>query len=189
MRLCLVATVFIVGTAGLGGLVALGAAGCNAAPVRTEPPFGAPPLTTYDGPHGRPIAFGGGVCPIVTPHRHPFPAVPTTAFVWGPRGARDTRPRYAYVSPHPHHGRTCFREGWHLHLEPPLPTLVYDATLDAFTAAPPAEAPVQLTSRGVPKKRPLEIFEGPHAGCSFAHRHGHRPRDAAMPERVKVSPP
>ena len=147
---------------------ALLAAACHVVPVRAEGPPGPPPVTAYDGPHGRPLAFGGGVCPIVSPHRHAYPAVPVAAFVEGPKGNRDVRPRYAYVGPHPHSGRTCFREGWHLHLEPPVPTLVWDETLDAFIAS-------RTASRRASVLRPLDIFEGPHEGCTFAHRHGHAP--------------
>jgi hypothetical protein len=47
----------------------------------------------------------------------------------------DTRPVWAFVDPHPHHGRTCFREGWHLHLERPEEALIFDRTVRAWRRA------------------------------------------------------
>ena len=80
----------------------------------------------FDGAHGVPLAYGGGVCPRSGSHTHPFVPVPAAAFVQGPQGARDTRPRKKYVDTHPFRGRTCFRKGQHWHLQkqapPPSPT-------------------------------------------------------------------
>lgn len=70
----------------------------------------------FDGAHGIPRAYGGGVCPRSGSHTHRFPPVPAAAFVLGPEGARDLRPHAVFFDTHPHGGRTCFRKGRHLHL-------------------------------------------------------------------------
>lgn len=109
------------------------AAAC-VAPVQWQRVPREPPRYAYVGPHGVPLAFGGEVCAIRGRHTHGYPPVPAAAFVLEEEGARDTRKMYAYVDPHPHYGRTCFRERWHLHLEPPEDGLSYDETLDAYVA-------------------------------------------------------
>lgn len=105
------------------------------APVQWQRVPREPSRFAYVGAHGVPLAFGGGVCALGGRHTHGYPPVPAAAFVTTEGGvARDTRALYAYVDPHPHYGRTCFRERWHLHLEPPEEGLSYDETLDAFVA-------------------------------------------------------
>ncbi len=65
-------------------------AACGVAPVTTQP--SPPPLTAYAGPHQRPRAYGGGVCPLHGRHEHVYLAVPPEAFVDDGSGAyRDTR--------------------------------------------------------------------------------------------------
>lgn len=109
-------------------------AGCGVAPVRRDGTPSLPPTWRYVGPHGRPLAFGGGVCPVAGSHEHEFPPSPRGAFVPSPEGLRDARRTWPFFAPHPHHGRTCFREGWHLHLEPPAPELVFDDAKGAWRA-------------------------------------------------------
>lgn len=109
------------------------AAAC-VAPVQWQRVPHEPSRFTYVGAHGVPLAFGGEVCAIRERHTHGYPPVPAAAFVDEGGAVRDTRKLYAYVDPHPHYGRTCFRERWHLHLEPPEDGLSYDETLDAFVA-------------------------------------------------------
>ncbi len=99
---------------------------CGIAPVHHGGVPSGPPTWTYAGPHGRPLAYGGDVCEVAQPHAHEYPPSPADAFVKTPQGYVDTRKTWAFFGPHPHHGRTCFREGWHRHLEPPDPGLVYD---------------------------------------------------------------
>lgn len=108
--------------------------GCGVAPVHKGDDVPGPPVWRYVGHHGRPLAFGGFVCAIEAPHDHEFPPSPRSAFVETPQGFRDTRRTWAFFNPHPHHGRTCFREGWHLHLEPPDATLILDEEKAAYRA-------------------------------------------------------
>jgi hypothetical protein len=114
-------------------LVVLAMTGCGIAPVHRGGVPSGPPTWIYLGPHGRPLAFGGDVCEVAGRHAHEYPPSPQDAFtnVDG-KGWRDTRKLWPFFGPHPHHGRTCFREGWHRHLEPPDEGLVYDETKGAY---------------------------------------------------------
>lgn len=87
------------------------------APIRTDGPAAPPDDHTYVGRHGRPLAYGGGVCPVESRHLHPYPPVPRAAFVDEQGAARDTRPIVAFFDPHPHAGRTCVMFGLHYHLQ------------------------------------------------------------------------
>lgn len=165
---------------GVGLLVGCGTAGVikDAKPPERHP---------YASPHGRPRAYGGGVCAITSPHTHSYPPVPARAFTATDDGAVDERPRYPYWDTHPHHRRTCFRTEWHLHLDPPLPFLRYDPLKDTYTTAPVTTA------------IPLETFEGAHAQrecdevrCVFEGPHGHAPcgvRAAAQRKAKEEGPP
>ncbi len=125
----------------LSALLLLTGAGACVAPVQWQRVPHEPSRFPYVGQHGVPLAFGGGVCAISERHTHGYPPVPAAAFIDDEGAARDSRELYAYVDPHPHHGRTCFRERWHLHLEPPGKGLVYDEELDAFVAPDPLNTP------------------------------------------------
>ena len=115
---------------------------CGVAPVHKGAVPEGPPTWIYDGPHGRPLAYGGDVCEVAGRHGHEYPPSPSEAFAHTARGLKDTRPTWAYFGAHPHHGRTCFREGWHRHLEPPDPALVYDDAKAAWRLSPsPSSAP------------------------------------------------
>lgn len=94
----------------------------------------APPTWRYAGTHGRPLAFRGGVCAVTDAHVHDYPPSPASAFVETPQGWRDVRPNMPFFDPHPHHGRTCFREGWHLHQEPADVLLRWDDEKGAWRA-------------------------------------------------------
>lgn len=143
--------------------------GSCVAPVQWQRVPHAPTRHGFVGPHGVPRAFGAGVCSISEMHTHAYPPVPRAAFAFTERGARDTRPLYPYVDPHPHHEGGCSRPGWHLHIEPPPPSLHYDDTLSAFV-------------RRSERARPL-LRAGPgHAStacdptlCTFGLPHGHAP--------------
>ncbi len=111
------------------------AGACGVAPVVWDGPAAPPPRFSYVGAHGVPVAFGGGVCAATAAHTHGFPPVPKAAFVDTPEGVKDTRTLFPYFDPHPHLGRTCFREGWHLHLEKD-PAMTWDADRGAYV--PPA---------------------------------------------------
>ena len=119
-------------TSGILAMVTVGIIGCHVAPVRTDGRASPPPTWRYAGPHGRPLAYGGDVCAVVGSHTHVYPPVPAQAFGLTPGGAKDMRPRWAYVDAHRHGGRTCFQTGWHLHLEPPDRALALDERLGAF---------------------------------------------------------
>lgn len=118
------------------------------APVQWQRVPHEPSRYTYVGAHGVPLAFGGEVCAIRGRHTHGYPPVPAAAFVLEDGAARDTRTLYAYVDPHPHYGRTCFRERWHLHLEPPAEGLRFDETLNAYVASADAKRASDDTSQG-----------------------------------------
>ena len=107
------------------------AAGCGVAPVIWSGPARPPARHAYDGAHGVPVAYGGHVCAASGVHSHKYPPVPADAFVDEGRGAKDVRTLYPYHDPHPLLGRTCFREGWHLHLERD-PSLSYDPDVGAY---------------------------------------------------------
>lgn len=111
--------------------------GCFA-PVQWTGPAREPPRTHYDGPHGVPLAYGGGVCPLETVHSHGYPPVPAAAFTETSRGVRDTRTLHPFYDAHPLNGRTCFREGLHLHLEPPAEGVRFEPSRDAWVARPKA---------------------------------------------------
>jgi hypothetical protein len=121
MRVVVVAVMFVV-------------VGCGIAPVRRDGSTRPPPIWRYAALHARPLAFGGGVCEVNKPHNHEYPPSPRDAFQETPAGLFDTRPVWPYFDRHPHHGRTCFREGWHLHLEKPDASLVWDEQHDAWRA-------------------------------------------------------
>jgi hypothetical protein len=110
-------------------------AGCGVAPVNWSGPPRPPPRFAYVGAHGVPVAYGGHVCAASGVHTHKYPPVPRAAFVVDEGGAADTRTLYPYQDPHPLLGRTCFREGWHLHLERD-PALPFDPDIGAYTAPP-----------------------------------------------------
>ena len=140
--------------------------GAQVAPVipRDQPPR-APTRPVYASAHGIPRAFGGGVCPLSTPHPHSYPPVPRAAYRETPAGLVDTRTRYAYFNPHPHHQGPCFIEGWHLHLRPPLPSLRYQPRLGVYAAQGPVA---------------LERYAGAHppracdaVPCTETQPHGH----------------
>lgn len=97
-------------------VAALGA--CADVKILRDP---APPHTTrFIGPHGRPRAFGGGVCPLRGAHEHVYGAVPAAAFVVDdsvtPPAFRDTRARVAYDGPHVWRGGRCTLPGFHEHV-------------------------------------------------------------------------
>lgn len=109
------------------------AAAC-VAPVRWSGPAAPPDDHVFVGRHGRPIAYGGGVCPVEARHLHPYPPVPRALFVDDKGAARDTRRAIAFFDPHPHVGRTCFIAGLHHHFEEPTPGLVWSDDKGAFRA-------------------------------------------------------
>jgi hypothetical protein len=104
----------------IGVVVSVVGAACALVPISDVP---APPQPThYLGPHGRPRAFGGGVCPLQGRHDHVYPAVPRAAFVDVDGAAKDTRRFVAFKGPHPWlHGR-CSLSTWHQHVAPANPT-------------------------------------------------------------------
>jgi hypothetical protein len=89
---------------------------CGVAPIRNDP--GPPTTTIYVGPHGRPRAWGGGVCPLRTRHAHAYPPVPAAAFVVDGDGWRDTRRIVAFEGPHALAHGQCARTGRHEHALP-----------------------------------------------------------------------
>ncbi len=147
------------------GLCAPGPSGC-VAPVMRGP--AAPPSRhRFVGAHGVPNAYGDGVCVLRAPHTHSYPPTPAAAFADTADGARDTRPRYSYFGPHAHHGRSCFRSAWHMHLEPPLVDLKVLRGLGAYSEM--GEDPlVPFAGRHPP--RPCDAVV-----CVFDKPHGHRP--------------
>ncbi len=114
------------------------AASCaQVAPVRDQ--AGLAPSWLYATTHGRPLAFGGGVCTINAPHHHRYPPSPRAAFSNTAAGWFDTRKMWPYLDAHAQNGNTCHTVGWHLHLEPPTAALVYDADKEAWRAAAAAQ--------------------------------------------------
>ncbi len=102
---CVVVVAFVVGA-------------CAEVKILRDP---APPHTTrFFDPHGRPRAFGGGVCPLRGPHDHVYGAVPAAAFVIvdSVKGAayRDTRKRVAFTGPHDWRGDRCTLPTFHEHV-------------------------------------------------------------------------
>ena len=109
---------------------------CGVAPVRRDGSVGPPPTWRYIGHHGRPLAFGGNVCEVSGAHKHQYPPSPRAAFTSTPQGLRDSRQTWPFYGNHRHLGRTCFREGWPLHLEPPDQTLSWDDEHAGWRAPP-----------------------------------------------------
>jgi hypothetical protein len=141
--------------------------GC-VAPVQWQRVPTEPLRYLYGGAHGVPLAFGGGVCALGERHTHGYPPVPKAAFRLDDTGAaHDERTRYPYKGLHRHHGRTCFREEWHLHLEPPSPELTWDETLKTYVAK--GGAPLTPAVPGHPS---TSCQRGP---CTFEGKHGHAP--------------
>jgi hypothetical protein len=108
--------------------------GCIA-PVRWGGPAAPPDDHIFVGRHGRPIAYGGGVCPVEARHLHPYPPVPRAHFVDDKGAARDTRKAIAYFDPHPTRARTCFIAGLHYHFETPTSGLQWSDDKGAFRAS------------------------------------------------------
>lgn len=133
--------------------------GCVAPVIRG--PARPPARHTFVGTHGIPNAYGDGVCALAARHTHSYPPVPKAAFDLDGGAHRDRRQTHAYFDPHPHVMRSCFRSGWHLHLEPPLPTLMYRSDVSAFAED---------------GDRPVLVFDGPHASCAALGKHGHAPK-------------
>ena len=89
------------------------AGACGIAPVsRTPTP---PPTITFVDPHGRPRAWGGGVCPVRGPHGHTYGPVPAAAFVDDAGAFRDTRTITNFTGMHPWRGRMCGIDRFHQH--------------------------------------------------------------------------
>jgi len=105
--------------------VAASSTACGVAPISKGTPS-LPPRWKYAGAHGRPLAWNGGVCADPASHEHDYPPSPRTAFLETPEGLKDTRKMWPFHNAHAHHGRTCFREGRHLHLEAPDDSLLFD---------------------------------------------------------------
>ena len=96
--------------------VVFGGAACADVKIVRDP---QPPHTTrFVGPHGRPRAFGGGVCPVRGVHAHVYGAVPAAAFVKDAAhdAYKDVRARVAFNGPHEWHGDRCTLPGWHEHV-------------------------------------------------------------------------
>jgi hypothetical protein len=93
--------------------VAVVGLGC-VVPIRDTP--GPPDPTVYVDPHGRPRAFGGGVCPLRGRHLHAYPPVPPAAFVLVGDAWRDQRPRLAFRGPHVWRSGRCSLPSWHEHV-------------------------------------------------------------------------
>ena len=103
-------------------VVVVSAAGCGIAPIQREGSNGVaastpgPPRThRYVGAHGRPRAWGGGVCPVLAPHDHLYPPVPPLAFALDDGAWRDRRGLQAYAGPNPWGQRRCTQSVWHQH--------------------------------------------------------------------------
>lgn len=92
-------------------------ASCGVVPVSTTAQ--APPTFAYVEPHGRPRAWGGGVCPVRGRHEHVYPPVPAAAFVDDNGAWRDTRAIVSFSGPHPWPGRPCTIPRYHQHAAPP----------------------------------------------------------------------
>src|SRR4051812_1846301 len=54
---------------------------CGVAPVHRGGVPSGPPTWIYDGPHVRPLAYGGDVCEVAGRHAHEYPPSPKDAFV------------------------------------------------------------------------------------------------------------
>ena len=106
-------------------LAALGCAAlcacANVVPVRDSAAPLARPMFGYAGHHGRPRAFGGGVCAVDTPHVHTYPPSPRGAFHASPQGAVDDRRLVPFIGAHLWRGHACTLAGWHLHVDASQP--------------------------------------------------------------------
>ncbi len=89
------------------------AGACAVVPVRTTP--GPPPTWNYLDPHGRPRAFGGGVCPLQGRHTHGWPPAPAVSFVDDDGAWRDTRRMAPFAGPHRLGTRRCAIPALHHH--------------------------------------------------------------------------
>lgn len=156
--------------------------GC-VAPVQWQRVPRAPARHAFVGPHGVPRAFGAGVCAISDVHTHSYPPVPQAAFAFTERGATDTRPLYPFVDPHPHHEGSCAHVGWHLHTEPPLPSLQYDDALSAFVRHRERARPVISAAPGH-ATTPCH-----NVPCAFERPHGHAPCAEESPARKETRLP
>ena len=90
---------------------------CGIAPVTTTPT--PPPTVGYLNPHGRPRAFGGGVCPIQGRHEHVYPPVPKAFFVDVGGAWRDVRAITSFTGPHRWRGGICQTSRFHQHAVAP----------------------------------------------------------------------
>ena len=118
------------------------------------------------------------MCPIEGAHTHPYPPTPPSAFVRTEKGFKDARGHFAYFDPHPHHQRSCFRERWHLHLEPPIAALAWDDDKKVYRSY--ADTPLVPFS-GRHSQRPCEPVR-----CTFDKPHAHRPCPGDAPGRLLV---
>lgn len=99
----------------VGVVVAVaGLVGCSIVAIRDTP--GPPDPTVYVDPHGRPRAFGGGVCPLRGRHLHGYPPVPGAAFVLVGDAWQDQRPRKGFLGPHVWRSGRCSLPTWHEHV-------------------------------------------------------------------------
>lgn len=87
--------------------------GCGIAPVIHTAT--SPPVVQYVDPHGRPRAFGDGVCPVRGPHTHVYPPVPREAFVVVDGRWRDTRAIVTFPGRHPSRQGVCPFDHVHQH--------------------------------------------------------------------------
>jgi hypothetical protein len=92
------------------------AAGCGVVALRATP--GPPDAVAYVGPHARPRAYGGGVCPLRDRHVHPWGPVPAAAFVLDDGAWRDTRTIVSFSGPHALDRGRCATNRWHQHALP-----------------------------------------------------------------------
>ncbi|MBM4280654.1 MAG: hypothetical protein FJ137_07790 [Deltaproteobacteria bacterium] len=113
-RIGVVDIVVAVALAGAGG------AGCGVVALRATP--GPPDAVAYVGPHGRPRAYGGGVCPLGERHQHPWPPTPAAAFVLDDGAWRDTRTIASFPGPHALGRGHCATSRWHQHALASPPT-------------------------------------------------------------------
>ena len=94
-------------------IVLLVTTSCGIVALRPTP--GPPRRFVYVDPHGRPRAWGGGVCPLRGRHEHAWPPTPPSAFVDDDGAWRDTRAIVSFDGPHDLDGHRCNTTGWHQH--------------------------------------------------------------------------
>lgn len=99
---------------------------CGVVPVTQTP--GPPPVWTFVDPHGRPRAFGGGVCPLQGRHTHGWPPSPQRAFVDDNGAWRETRRLVSYAGAHSVGDRRCAVPTLHQHAIDDVSMLDRDAT-------------------------------------------------------------